>query len=82
MIDLILGLIASDYFGYLGSAMVLVSMLMNSMRWMRILNMSGSIISLIYALVTNSWPFVLLNGGLVLIHIVKLYMLKNKENKE
>lgn len=79
--EFILSILGSDIFGYIGSGLVLISMLMTSMKWLRVFNMTGSFISLVYSLVTHSWPFVLLNGGLVIIHIVRLCMMKKGEGK-
>lgn len=70
-----------DVFGYIGMALVLVSMMMTSLKWLRILNMSGAVICAIYGVLTNTWPTALLNIGLLLIQIVQLYRLYLQEKK-
>ena len=50
-----------EIFGYIGMALVLVSMMMTSVKWLRILNMSGAVICAIYGILTNTWPTALLN---------------------
>lgn len=67
-----------DLFGYLGMALVLISMMMTSVKWLRILNMSGAIICAIYGILTKTWPTALLNLGLLFIQAVQLYRLHLK----
>ncbi len=69
-----------ELFGYLGTALVLVSMMMTCMTRLRILNISGSVISMIYAIAMNTWPVALLNLGLILINALQLY--RQNRNKQ
>lgn len=64
-----------ELFGYLGTALVLLSMMMTSVSKLRILNLSGSVISMIYAIVMNTWPVAALNFGMILINTVQLIRL-------
>lgn len=64
-------------FGYVGTALVLTSMLMTSVMKLRILNTIGSVISGLYAVYTGTWPVVLLNLGLVIINVVQMIRLAN-----
>ncbi|MBE6633630.1 MAG: hypothetical protein E7620_04710 [Ruminococcaceae bacterium] len=61
-----------ELLGYLGTGLVLFSMMMTSVKKLRIINMTGSLISATYALLTNTYPVVLLNLGLILINAVQL----------
>ena len=70
-----------EIFGYLGTTLILASMLMTNINKLRILNMSGSVISIIYAALIQSWPVVLLNSGMFLINAVQLVR-ANKTKKE
>ena len=70
-----------EIFGYVGMALVLISMMMTSVKWLRILNMTGALICAIYGILTNTWPTALLNIGLLIIQMVQLYRLYRKENK-
>ena len=65
-----------ELFGYLGTALVLISMMMTSVVKLRIFNLAGSVISMIYALCTGTWPVVLLNFGLAGIQIGQLLRLR------
>ena len=70
-----------EIFGYFGMVLVLVSMMMTSVKWLRIINMSGAIICAIYGMLTNTWPTAWLNIGLLLIQIVQLIRLRKLENQ-
>ena len=61
-----------ELFGYLGTALVIVSMLMTDINKLRIINISGGVISLIYAICVNTMPVVVLNATLVTINIIQL----------
>lgn len=63
-----------EIFGYVGTALIVISMMMSSVKKLRILNMSGSVISVIYSALSDAWPIVVLNISLILInafHLVK-----------
>lgn len=61
--------------GYLGSALVVVSMLMSSVVKLRVINTVGSIIFAIYALIIHSYPTAIMNFFLVAINIYNLIKL-------
>ena len=62
--------------GYIGSALVLLSFLMTSVVKLRLVNMAGSFISFIYALIIGSYPLELLNSALVLINLYFLWKIR------
>ena len=64
-----------ELFGYLGSILVVVSMLMTSVKWLRIINTIGSVIFAIYALIIRSYPTAFMNFCLVAINIYQLIQL-------
>ena len=68
-----------EIFGYIGMALVLISMMLTSLKWLRIVNMSGAFICAIYGILTNTWPTAWLNIGLLFIQIVQLIRLQKKE---
>ena len=57
-----------ELFGYLGSFLVVVSMLMSSVIKLRIINIIGSTISGTYALIIGSFPLALMNICLIIIN--------------
>ena len=68
-----------ELFGYLCTALIFLSMMMTNMVKLRLVNMAGSAISVIYAILSNAWPVVVLNVGLILINTVQLYRAKKKK---
>ena len=61
-----------ELFGYLGSALVVVSMLMSSVVKLRIINTVGSVIFAVYALIIRSYPTAIMNFCLVSINLYNL----------
>lgn len=69
-----------EIFGYIGTALVLFSMMMTSVTRLRWFNIAGSIVSMTYAALCNTWPVVFLNFGLIIINslqLVRLYKLRS-----
>ena len=64
-----------ELIGYLGSLLVIVSMLMTSVVKLRIINTVGSIIFGIYALLIHSYPTAVLQLFLIIINVINLYKL-------
>lgn len=60
-----------EIFGYVGTALVIISMTMTSLLKLRIINMCGGLISLIYAIVVSAWPVVVLNACLIAVNLSK-----------
>ena len=73
--------ICLEIFGYIGTALILSSMLMTNINKLRILNMSGSVISIIYAALMHTWPVVLLNCGMFIINAVQLIRAKQRKKE-
>ena len=70
-----------EIFGYIGTALVLVSFLMHVIKWLRAVDMAGGAISLIYAIIMNTMPVVVLNGSLILINGVQLARILRRERE-
>ena len=60
----------------------MLSFLMRDIKWLRLINMSGGLISLIYAILTNTMPVVVLNASLILINAIQFAGIIIKEQKE
>lgn len=68
-----------EILGYIGMALVLLSMTMTNVKLLRWINISGSVFCIIYGVCTATWPTALLNVGLATINIIQLIRLrKNK----
>ena len=61
-----------EVIGYTGSLLILVSMLMTSVVKLRIINLIGSAVFTLYAILIHSYPTAFLNGCLVLINVIQL----------
>ena len=68
-----------ELIGYAGSLLVLVSFLMTSVFRLRVVNMIGSVIFMIYALIIRSYPTALMNFCLVLINLHFLWKMSHQE---
>ena len=72
-----------EIFGYIGTALVVISMMMTSVKKLRFINICGSVISAIYSVYCNAWPMVLLNVSLIAIncfHLIRDHI-RNKTDK-
>ena len=66
-----------EIFGYCGTVLVLVSMMMSSVVKLRVINIIGAVICIIYSTIGGAWPVVVLNMGLTVINVVQLIRLGN-----
>ena len=74
-----------EIWGYTGTLLIVISMMMSSVTKLRIVNMSGSVITTIYSAICGTWPIVFLNVSLFLIngfHLVRDHIAKKKKNAE
>jgi len=67
-----------EIFGYVAMLVVLTSMLMTDVKWLRITNSVASGMFLVYGLILSAYPIVVMNGLVILINIYKLLALKSK----
>ena len=68
-----------EIFGYVGTVLIIISMLMTSLTKLRIINMCGAVISTIYSIIVGAWPIVVMNVCLLCInmmHVVKSFAQK------
>ena len=70
-----------EAFGYLGSLLVLLSMLMTSVVKLRIINTIGSVIFTIYAFIIRSYPTAFMNLCLVLINLHFLWKMSRTDKE-
>ena len=74
-----------EIFGYIGTGLVILSMMMTSVSKLRAFNMCGAVISAIYSAHYHAWPVVVLNVCLFCIngfHLVRDARKTKKENQE
>lgn len=61
-----------EIFGYIGSVLLIISMMMTSLVKLRIINIIGSIISTIYSVVYGAYAVVFLNIGMISMNVLQL----------
>lgn len=71
-----------ELIGYAGTAFVLVSMMMTSVGKLRVFNLCGSVLSMVYAYATATWPVFVLNLCLTVINSIQLYRLHHPKKEE
>ncbi|MEA3422309.1 MAG: hypothetical protein U9Q80_00620 [Bacillota bacterium] len=69
-----------EWFGYLASFVVLVSIIMSSIIKLRWINLTGSLMFAFYGLVINSLPVAFMNTGIAFVNIY--YLIKIYNSKE
>ena len=70
-----------EMIGYLGSALVIVSMLMTSVIKLRVINTIGGVIFCGYALCIHSYPTAAMQVCLIVINLINLYKLNNTKKE-
>lgn len=78
-----------EIFGYMGTALVIISMMMKSINKLRMMNMAGGAVSGIYSAIIGAWPIVVMNACIITInlyYLIRAYMkmrrIKEKEQCE
>lgn len=64
-----------EVYGYLGSVLIAISLMMGDIRKLRWINLVGAGTFASYGLLIQAWPVALLNGFIVLIDIVHLWQI-------
>lgn len=64
-----------EIIGWVGSILVVVSLMIPSVRKFRILNLTGSLIATVYNAYFGIWPYMVMNGAIVLINVYWLWRL-------
>lgn len=68
-----------EYIGYLAMVLVALSIMMKDIKWLRILNMAGAIIFVVYGFLIESPPVYILNLILTVLnayHLIKMKSVK------
>lgn len=70
-----------ELIGYLGTAFVLASFMMSDIKKLRLVNIIGGLLWIVYGIVVGSSSIILGNALIVLIQGYKLYKLATKREK-
>ncbi len=61
-----------EIYGYISMIVVVISMMMKDMKWLRIINTISCAMFVIYGLLIGAYPIVLLNSIVILINLYRL----------
>lgn len=70
-----------EIFGWIGSGLVILSLVLADQRRFRLWNLTGSLIATIYNIIIGVWPAVAMNGAIVLIDLYWLIRLEQEARK-
>ena len=68
----------NEWIGILGTVLILTGFLSDSEKRIRLFDMAGSACFVIYGILIGALSNVLLNGTLIVVHIVKLHRMKKR----
>lgn len=69
-----------EIIGYTGSILVAVSMTMKSLLRLRVINMIGAVVFIIYGFLIGALPVVFLNGLILCVNLYNLYQMLNQKD--
>ncbi len=65
-----------DLIGYLGSGLLLLSMMMKNIRTLRWVNILGCSVFIIYAILLNAIPILITNAAILIVNVYYLFFKK------
>ena len=71
-----------EIFGYIGTALVIISMMMTSMLRLRIINICGGAISAVYSAYHGAWAIVVMNICIISINIYQIVRELRRRKRE
>lgn len=67
-----------ELIGITGTVLILIGFLSDSEKKIRIFDMMGSVCFVAYGALVGAWSNILLNGALIIIHVVKIHKMKSR----
>lgn len=65
-----------EVLGVLASIIVFISFTQNKEVRIRLINIIGAMLFVVYGIIIGAWSVALVNGGLIILHVYKLVKLK------
>ncbi len=62
-----------EIMGFVGSALIITSLAMRSMGWLRLVGLAGAVTFIMYGLSLGAWPVVATNTATATLHIYHLW---------
>ena len=69
-----------EYVGYAASVAVLLSFLMKNMVPLRMINIVGCGLFVAYGFLLNSWPIIITNAAICIVHVYYLMKLSKEKS--
>jgi hypothetical protein len=67
-----------EIFGYIGTALILTSFLIEDIFKLRLVNTVGAVFWIIYGLGISAGPTIVVNSCVIIIHLIWFYRHRNK----
>lgn len=67
-----------EIFGLAGTLLILIGFLSDSEKKIRLFDMAGSALFVLYGTLIGAYSNILLNGALIIVHIIKLHKMRLK----
>ena len=61
-----------EIIGVIGTVLILIGFLSNSEKTIRLFDLAGSVLFVLYGALIGAYSNILLNGALIIVHLVKL----------
>lgn len=69
-----------EWIGYAASFLILVSLIMTSVKRLRLINLAGAILFTLYGYLISAYPVMVMNAGIVLVNIYYLRQIFSAED--
>ncbi len=66
------GILVVEWIGYIASLLILISLVMRSIKRLRLINLAGASIFTVYGFLIQAYPVAVMNAGIVLINLYYL----------
>lgn len=65
-----------EIIGILGTLLILIGFCSNSEKKIRLFDMAGSVLFVLYGALIGAYSNILLNGVLIIVHLIKMHKMK------
>lgn len=72
----------TEWIGYAASALILISMMMASVLRLRVINLVGSLLFVVYGIVIQAYPVSFMNGCIAVVNIWYIFHIRKKSRLE
>ena len=67
-----------EIIGVIGTLLILVGFLSNQEKTIRVFDLMGSVLFVLYGVLIGAYSNILLNGILIIVHIIKLHKMRKR----